>query len=104
MNGDQEPFRRIKFKINHLESIILNSIGLSLKHLDFRPGNWQWEPLFDNIDDAKVILTVRGKKKLSLEILRRFQITKKNGLQVGRIFVQHKLTKTEFGEGESLHC
>merc|ERR1712131_150713 len=23
------------------------------------PGNWQWETLYDNIDDAKVILTVR---------------------------------------------
>ena len=30
--------------------------------MNFRPGNWQWEALFDNIDDVKVILTVRGKK------------------------------------------
>ena len=28
--------------------------------VNFRPGNWQWEILFDNIADAKVILTVRG--------------------------------------------
>ena len=38
---------------------------LVFKHLYFRPGNWQWEALFDNIDDAKVILTVRGKTTLS---------------------------------------
>ena len=36
---------------------------------NFRPTNWQWENLYDNIDDAKVILTVRG-KSLKTMVLR----------------------------------
>ena len=38
----------------------------------FRPGNWQWEALFDNIDDAKVILTVRGKEKVIIRNITSF--------------------------------
>ena len=86
--------------------------------MDFllRPGNWQWETLYDNIDDAKVILTVRGTNlekpnprfylervsvtaKLTVTF-KYFKITKTNGKQAGKISARHKSTKMEFGENE----
>jgi len=49
---------------------------------NFRPTNWQWENLYDNIDDAKVILTVRDDEEKWLKSWQTFcdAQTHKHGL------------------------